>query len=129
MVTRKTVIGIINKYKNAWVNRDPEAIVKIFSKNGKYQERVLKRPLIGHSKIKRYWQDKVVGEQKDIKFKLLHLYISGSTAIAEWDARFYDKKNRDNVHIREIAVLEIKGHKISSLREYWSSIRTKMVRS
>lgn len=121
MVSRKVVLKTIEKYKNAWITRDPESILEIFTKNGKYHERVLKKPFVGHSQIRKYWKDKVVAEQKNIKFVLLNLYIEGDTAIAEWEANFYDMVYRDNVHMKEVAILEFKGNKISSLREYWSS--------
>jgi ketosteroid isomerase-like protein len=119
------VLEIIEKYENAWTERNPEAIIKIFKKNGIYHERVLEKPFVGHSQIKKYWKDKVIGEQENIKFKLLHLYIDGDTAIAEWEVKFYDKIDKNKVHMKEIAVLNIKGNKIQSLREYWSSKHVK----
>jgi ketosteroid isomerase-like protein len=83
MVERKIVMGLIKKYEDAWVKRDLDAIIKIFTKNGTYHERVLYLSFVGHSEIKKYWMDKVVVEQEDIRFKLLNLYIQGNTAIAE----------------------------------------------
>ena len=125
MVERKTVIKLIKKYEEAWVNRDAEAILEVFTKNARYHERVLKKPFLGHYGIRKYWQDKVVGEQEKIRFKLLNLYIEKNTAIAEWEARFYDKKRKVKVHMKEVAILKLKGDKIASLREYWSSEHVK----
>ncbi|MCL5430221.1 MAG: nuclear transport factor 2 family protein [Candidatus Marsarchaeota archaeon] len=122
MTDKKTVLKIMKKYKEAWERRDPEAIVKIFTKNARYYDRViLNKPFVGHTGIRKYWQDKVVGEQENIKFKLLNLYIVKNTALFEWDARFYDKKREFTVHMIGAMILEIKEDKISSLREYWSS--------
>lgn len=121
MVDKKVVEKVIGDYASAWINRDPEAIIKIFTKDGEYHERVLGKPFIGHNEIKQYWKDKVIGEQEDIKFKLLALYIDGDTAIAEWEATFHDCKMKYDTHMKEVAVLEFKGDKIKSLREYWSS--------
>lgn len=125
MVERKVVLGLIRKYKEAWIKRDPEAIIKIFTKDAIYHERVLKKPHVGSLAIKKYWSDKVIREQKNIRFKLLNLYIDGNIAVAEWEANSYDIKDKDNVHMKEVAILKIKGNKIASLHEYWSSIHTK----
>lgn len=121
MVKKSVVKAILRKYAQAWIKRDPDMILEIFTKNAIYHERVLEKPHIGHKQIRRYWQSKVVGEQKNIKFRLLNVYIDGDTAIAEWEAQFFNKKRKRNVHMQEIAVLKIKNNKISSLREYWHS--------
>ena len=123
MTDRKTVQNIIDKYKDAWINQDPNKILEIFTEDAIYHERVLENPHIGHKQIRQYWQNKVVEEQSDIKFKLLNIYIDGNTAIVEWDATFFSKLENKKIHIKEVAILEIKDNKISSLREYWQSER------
>jgi len=57
----------------------------------------------------------------DIKFKLLNYYIDGDILVAEWDASFNSAEKNNRVHIKEIAIMEISGDKIKSLREYWQS--------
>ena len=121
MVDKKLALELIKKYRDAWVNQDPNAILKIFTKDAIYHERVLEKPFKGHREIKKYWKNKVVGEQKNIKFKLLSIYIEKDTIIAEWEVNFYDKKREVNIHMKEVAILEIRKDKIKSLREYWSS--------
>lgn len=121
MVNKKIAKELIKKYKNAWINQDPEAILEIFTPDAIYHERVLEKPFRGHKEIKKYWQDKVVGEQKNIKFKLLKLYIDEENIIAEWEVNFYNKKREVNIHMKEVAILKTKNNKIKSLREYWSS--------
>jgi len=123
MVTKKAVKDIIKKYGEAWVKRDSEKITRIFTKNAIYHERAFKKPFIGHKQIKGYWQSKVVGEQSNIKFKLLNLYIDKNNAIAEWEASFFQKGEKKRTHMIEVAILKIKNSKIASLREYWHSER------
>ena len=43
--------------------------------------------------------------------------------IAEWDASFYSNIEKARIHIREVAIIKVKGNKIESLREYWQSER------
>ena len=121
MVTRKVAIDVIRAYRKAWIDKDSEAIIKIFTKNGRYHEYVLKKPYKGHNEIKKYWEDKVVATQRNIRFKLLNLYIQKNVAVAESDIRFDDTKRNIGIHMKELMILEFKGNKISYLREYWSS--------
>lgn len=123
MVSREIVENVLKIYEDAWVNQDPEKILTIFAENATYHERVLEKPLVGHDEIKQYWQSKVVEEQSDIKFKLLNIYIDGDTAIAEWDASFFNKNENKRIHIQEVAIIEFSGDRIRSLREYWHSER------
>ncbi len=121
MIDRKTISKLLKIYGEAWVEQDPDKILSIFTKNAIYHERVLKKPYIGHKQIRKYWTYKVVNEQKDIKFKLLNFYIDGSIVIAEWDARFFNKRKKEKIHMKEVAIMEISKGKIKSLREYWQN--------
>jgi len=121
MTNRKTVEKVLKIYRDAWVNQDPDKILTIFTKDAVYHERILQEPFIGHKEIKEYWQRKVVEEQSDIKFKLLKIYIDKDTAVAEWDASFFNKKKNKRIHITEAAIMQFKEDKIKSIREYWHS--------
>jgi nuclear transport factor 2 (NTF2) superfamily protein len=121
MVKRKVVEETLRKYKEAWINRDPDRILEIFTGDARYHERVLEKPFMRHAGIRDYWMRKVVGEQEKIRFRLLNLYIEKNTAIAEWEAWFHDRKRNASIHMKEVAILEFRRNKIRSLREYWSS--------
>ncbi len=123
MITKKLAEKILETYKEAWIKQDTNKILSIFHKDGIYHERVLKKPFIGHKEIANYWKTKVVLEQSKIEFKLLNYYISKNTLIAEWDATFNSNIEKSGIHIKEVAIIEIKGNKIQSLREYWQSER------
>ncbi len=121
MISKDIVKKVLNVYEDAWVNQKPEKILTIFTKDAIYRERAFEKPLIGHKQIKQYWQSKVVEEQSDIKFKLLHFWVDGDTVLAEWDASFNSSIEKARIHIIEVAILEFEGDKIKSLREYWHS--------
>lgn len=123
MVEKKLVRELIKIYEEAWVNRDPDKIITIFTKDATYFDPKMKKVYSGHDGIKNYWRIKVVEEQRDIKFKLLNIYVDGNTAIAEWDATFYNTKENVKIHLLEVAILEFQGDKIKSLREYYASER------
>jgi len=121
MISKDVARKVLKVYEDAWVNQDPEKILTIFTKDAIYQERAFEKPFIGHKQIKQYWQSKVVEEQSDIKFKLLHFWIDNNVVLAEWDASFYSNIEKARIHIIEVAILEFKGDKIKSLKEYWHS--------
>lgn len=120
-LTKQDVRQVLDTYIQAWQDQDPDLIVTIFTESATYHERVLQAPIPDREAIRRYWQDKVVQSQANIKCELLALYLDGDTAIAEWEAEFDDVAEGVRKRMREIAVLVFEGHLISSLREYWSS--------
>lgn len=123
MTTVEQVRATIDIYLRAWMTQDPDLIVTIFTREATYHERVLDEPIRSIDGIRRYWETKVVAEQANIDAKLLNLYLDagGTTAIAEWEARFDDVVKGHRKLMREVAILEFDGDKIASLREYWAS--------
>ena len=120
-LTKQDVRRVIDTYIRAWVEQDPDLIVTIFTETATYHERVLDEPIRNHAGIRKYWQTKVLGSQRNITCKLVNLYLEGDTAIAEWQAEFDDVEQQVRKQMREIAVLVFEGNRISSLREYWAS--------
>ncbi len=120
-LTQTQAESLLRTYGEAWMNQDTPKILSIFTEDGTYCERVLKEPMRGHSEIAAYWDSKVCIEQSNITFKLLTYYIIGDTLIAEWEAWFDNNTDRVRIHMKEIAIMEIRNEKIASLREYWQS--------
>jgi len=118
---RDDVQAILDTYVRAWETQDPGLIVTIFTEDATYHERVLQAPIPDRDAIYRYWQEKVVAAQANIRCKILSIKIAGNTVYAEWEAFFDDLAKREKKRMREIAVLEFRGKLIASLREYWSS--------
>jgi ketosteroid isomerase-like protein len=122
-LAKQDVRKLIDVYIRAWTTQDPDLILSVFTPSATYHERVLEEPIRGHAGIREYWQTKVVNEQASIQAELLGLYLDGTTAIAEWEARFDDLVKGHRKRMREVAILEFDGDRIASLREYWASER------
>ena len=122
-LARQDVRKLIDIYIRAWTTQDPDLILTVFTPNATYHERVLQQPIRDHTGIRKYWQTKVVAEQANIQAELLSLYLDGTTAIAEWEARFDDVVDGHRKRMREVAILELEGDRVASLREYWTSER------
>ncbi len=120
---KEDVRGLIDTYIRAWTTQDPDLILTVFTPSATYRERVLGEPIRGHAGIREYWQTKVVKEQANISAELLSLHLDGTTAIAEWEARFDDLVKGYRKRMREVAILEFDGDRVAGLREYWTSER------
>jgi len=94
---------LIDSYLQARTTQDPDLILDVFTLTATYHERVFGQPIHDHAGIRDYWRTKVGEEQANIQAELLNLDLDGTTAIAEWEARF--------------------GDVVASLREYWASER------
>lgn len=114
---------LIDTYMRAWTTQDPDLILTVFTPTATYHERVLGEPIRDHAGIRQYWQTKVVEAQANIQAELLNLYLDGATAIADWEARFDDVVQGYRKRMREVAILELDGDRVASLREYWTSER------
>lgn len=124
-MTHEEAVKLLEVYGRAWVTRDPELIVTIFTEGATYNDP--KEPEnIGRDAIKEYWKYKVVGEQENITFDLKNVWVAagGGTVIAEWHATFNDIKRGLFVDMTEVAIFTVENGKFSALREYYKSTKT-----
>lgn len=123
---KELVQKLLNTYGEAWVKQDPDLIVTIFTSDATYND-PHEPEIHGHNGIRAYWKSKVIGEQKDISFKLLNTWIDGDTVIAEWNAEFTDVKRILRIKMREVGIFGVKDEKFSSLREYYKTTKNPLV--
>jgi uncharacterized protein (TIGR02246 family) len=122
-MNKEEAIKLINLYGKAWEEQDLELAATLFTNDATYNDP--KEPEnIGLDAIKKYWEFKVIEEQKDIKFDLRNVWVDGDTVIAEWHATFKDIKRNLNIDMLETAIFTIRDGKFSSLREYYKTIKT-----
>ncbi len=122
-LSKQQATKLLQIYGKAWEEQDADLILTIFTEDATYNDpkETLNQ---GHKAIRDYWVMKVIGEQKDIQFKLLNVWIDGETIIAEWNAKFIDTKRNLHLDMNEVAVFGTRDGKFSSLREYYKSKKT-----
>ena len=109
-LTRQDAHNVLAVYIRAREKQDPDLITTIFTHDATYHERVLQDPIgPGRQAIRRYWQEKVVRDQANIKCGLLNMYLDCQTVIAEWEAAFDDVPQGVRKRMKEIAVSEFEG--------------------
>jgi ketosteroid isomerase-like protein len=122
MSIRDTAVKLLEIYGRAWETKDTELIGTIFTEEATYND---PKEAINNGKeaIQEYWRYKVIGEEDDIKFELLNLWVDGETVIAEWHATFKDIKRHVHIDMNEVAIFTIKDGLINSFREYYKSVK------
>lgn len=111
---------LIVTYGEAWMERDAEKILQVFTPDATYFD-PREGEQVGHEGIRKYWETKVIGTQKDINFRLLNVWIDKDTVIAEWNATFIDTARSLAIDMTEVAIFGVRDGKFSSLREYYRS--------
>lgn len=74
-MTKEKALELLNIYGKAWVTQDPDLVTTIFTENATYND-PHEPENIGRDAIRAYWMSKVVGEQKDVSFKLLNYWVA-----------------------------------------------------
>lgn len=121
-MTHEQATKLIDIYGQAWMNQDVDLILSIFTREATYFDPA-EGVVQGHAGIKNYWQTKVLDSQRNIHFKLLHLWVDNDTVVAEWEASFNDIKRNLHIDMVEVAIFDCDGDKFSSLREYYRSVK------
>src|SRR6185312_12880353 len=114
-MTKEAATVLLNIYGKAWITRDPDLILSIFTPDATYNDPREKENQ-GHEGIRNYWKTKVVNGQKDIRFELLNTWMDGDTVIAEWRAEFTDTIRNLGIDMTEVAIFTVRGDKFSGLR-------------
>lgn len=120
---KEKAIELLNIYGKAWVERDPELILTVFTTDATYNDPREKENQ-GHEGIRAYWVSKVVNGQKDIHFELLNLWVDGDAVIVEWKAQFIDTIRNLRIDTTEVGIFTVRDGKFSALREYYKSVKT-----
>jgi uncharacterized protein (TIGR02246 family) len=124
-MTKQEAIKLIEVYGKAWEEQDPDLICTIFTEDATYDDPHQEKN-IGLDGIRAYWISKVIGEQKDIHFKIINVWLDGDVVIAEWEALFTDTKRNMKIKMTEVAIFTTQEDKFSSLREYYKTIKTEI---
>jgi hypothetical protein len=109
----------LERYKEAWEKRDPDAAAALFAPAALYHETPFDEPKRGPAGVRAYWAA-VTADQRDVAFRYELLSVSGSTAVAHWNARFKLASNGARIELDGIFMLGFDDQELcTSLREWW----------
>jgi len=110
----------LDRYRSAWQERDPEAVIRLFAEDATYQETPFSQPMRGREAIQQYWSRAVVAYQEQIRFGYEVLAITEVSAIAHWWASFVRISSKTQVSLDGLFVLAFDNSgRCQKLREWW----------
>lgn len=88
MTTAEAFGDWLRRYGAAWIGRDPQAAVALFSEAAAYHETPFEAPMVGLDAIRRYWTEGAQASQRDVTFAATICGLEGDTGCAHWRATF-----------------------------------------
>ncbi len=114
----------LERYRQAWQTRDPEAAAALFSEDARYYETPFVAPVKGRDPIRKYWAN-ATHNQSGISFSYEILSLSGHRAIARWWAAFTRVSSGMRATLEGMFLLEFNEQGLCrELREWWHIIET-----
>jgi hypothetical protein len=109
----------LDAYGCAWENRNPELIIKIFTKDAIYHEIPLDPPICGIDAIEKYWAN-IPQTQENVKFKYEILSVTDRYGIAQWNTNYVSIRTGEEIKMDGIFVIQLDdSNKCEVLREWW----------
>ena len=105
------------RYGAAWRERDPGAVVKLFTEDAVYRSHPFREPHVGPAGICAYW-DRAVGGQRDLDLRFGRPIEAGDRAAVEWWATYRDEGEEETL----VGILYLRfaeDGRCCELREAW----------
>ena len=106
------------RFKHAWEERDPDAMLELFSDGADYRIDPFVEPMIGLIAIREHWNG-VVAAQDHIEFDAERVWVSGRTVLGSWHVALTERASAERVRIRGFSTMEMDEHgRIARMREW-----------
>ena len=118
MPTRAQVEDWAERYRKAWVERDPEAAAALFTDAAGYRSNIYEEPHRGRPGVVAYWAD-VTASQGDLEVRMGQPLVEGSRA----DVEFWTTMSVDGSPMTLAGCLLLDfddDGRCRDLREYWN---------
>ena len=113
----RAVRAWLEGYRRAWVRRDPDAVIRLFTPDAVYQEQPFQPAYVGRAAIRGYWAT-VTATQSDIQLRYGTPVVDGNRAAVEW---WVNMRNggAEVTLTGEFMLAFARNGLCRSLREYW----------
>ena len=107
----------IEAYRRAWVGRDPEAAVALFTEDAVYRSSPFREPSVGSDGIREYWA-RATSTQEELDLRFGEPVAEGDKVVVEWWAIMRDEG--EWVTLPGALLLRFASDgRCEELREYW----------
>ncbi len=108
----------VQKYREAWEQRDPKLLKAVFAPDAIYQYRPWEAAR-GLQEIEKYWKDKVM-TQRSVRFDVLRERIQGNEVWLEWNAVVGLSEGESSANLSGAMILDLDSDlRIKKLTEYY----------
>lgn len=109
----------IEGYRRAWEERDPEAVVALFTEDASYRSSPFREPPnLGHDGIRAYWAQ-ATASQEDVEVEMGQPLVDGNVGAVEWWTRM--RLEGEEVTLVGCLLLRFAADgRCEDLREYWN---------
>jgi len=109
----------LTAYGRAWSERDPDAMVALFTAEAAYREDPFASATHGRNAIRAAWVD-IAKHQEDIRFAYQILSVDRNHGIAHWTASFVRRPSREIVQLDGILMATFDNAGVcTEFREWW----------
>jgi ketosteroid isomerase-like protein len=106
------------RFKRAWEERDPDAMLELFAADAEYRVDPFMEPMTGLNAIREHWNG-IVAAQDHIEFDAERVWVSGRAVLGSWHVALTERATADRVRIRGFSTMELDDHgRIVRLREW-----------
>lgn len=113
----------LDSYGQAWMGRDPDAAVALYTDDATYQVTPFDEPLRGRAAIYKYWVG-VAKTQERIHFDYEVIAVTAEKGVARWRASFVIVPPGLETKLDGIFVVSLNSDgRCQSLREWWHKLQ------
>ena len=107
----------VEGYRRGWVERDTDAVTRLFTEDGTYRANIFEEPFRGRSGVAEYWSS-VTAVQSDVRVRMGRPFADGDRVAVEFWTNM--KINGDDVTLPGCLLLDMTAAGLCRrLREYW----------
>ncbi len=107
------------RFKRAWEERDPDAMLELYGKDAEYRIDPFLDPMTGLTAIREHWNG-AVAAQDHIEFDAERVWTSGRTVLGSWHVALTERATAERVRVRGFSTMELDDQgRIARMRE-WS---------
>jgi ketosteroid isomerase-like protein len=107
----------VEEYGRAWGEKDPDAVVALFTENAEYRSSPFREPDVGSEGIRAYWL-RATSTQEEVDVLMGTPIVAGDKVAVEWWATMRDAG--EQITLPGCLLLRFAGDgRCEALREYW----------
>jgi ketosteroid isomerase-like protein len=111
------------RIKRAWEERDPDAMLELFSEEAEYRPDPFEPPFEGANAIRAHWNE-IVAAQDHVEFDVEHVWVVGRTVLGNWHVAVTQRDTAERRRVRGFTTMEVDAEGLVVRMREWRVART-----